>query len=157
MTRQMWGSVPENSKFEAAPAASLHRDRPLLSPEKAATSLLIPEDKFTMEPEGGNDDESCTEIFENHGTPPDAIDWDSTFYTGCHGEAFLLCDRAAHAVPSRMRGIHGREASLESDRTTWSDGSCVFSCSVRSKLRDRYAGKLESASDGVPSFLTKRE
>ena len=99
----------------------------------------------------------CTEIFENHGASPDFIDWDSAFYTGCHGEAFLLCDRAAYAVPFRMRGIHGREASLESDRATWSDGSCVFSCSVRSKLRDRYTGKLESASGGVPSFLIKRK
>jgi hypothetical protein len=122
-----------------------------------ATSLPVPEDIFTMEPEGGNGDESCTEIFENHGASPDFIDWDSAFYTGCHGEAFLLCDRAAYAVPFRMRGIHGREASLESDRATWSDGSCVFSCSVRSKLRDRYTGKLESASGGVPSFLIKRK
>ena len=138
-------------------AASLHRDRPLLSLEKVATSLPVPEDISTMESEGGNDDESCTEIFENHGTSPDVIDRDSAFYTGCHGEAFLLCNRADHAVPFRMWGIHCREASLESDRTPWSDGSCVFSCSVRSKLRDRYAGKLESASDGVPSFLIKRK
>jgi hypothetical protein len=33
----------------------------------------------------------------------------------------------------------------------------VFSCSVRSKLHDRYTGKLESASGGVPSFLIKRK
>lgn len=109
--------------------------------------------KTTMKPEGGNGDESDTEICKNHDTSPDAADRHPALCAEYGNEDFQLSDRATDAPDLRMRRLHGCETALEPDLSSCTDGGSLLLGPVRRELCDRHTGKLEPPSGGVPAFL----
>lgn len=106
-----------------------------------------------MKPEGGNGDESDTEICKNHDTSPDVADRHPALCAEYGNEAFQLPDRTADAPDLRMRRLHSCETALEPDLSPCIDGGSLLPGPVRCELRDRHTGKLESPSGSVPAFL----